>query len=533
MTHRTLALALAVTVAASAAPVPAQFENLGTVTFPTSGSPEAQNHFLRGVALLHSFGWNQAIEQFQLAQKAQPDFAMAYWGETLCYNHPLFAEQQVAKPREVLRRLGPTPEGRLAKAPTEREKAFLGAVEVLWGEGDDHARRLGYMEKMRELYDRHPGDAEVATFYALSMLMAAQAPGDHSLKLMMQAGAIALNVFAERPNHPGAAHYIIHAFDDPFHAPLALPAAERFAEIAGAVSHARHMPSHIFIPLGMWERVAKQNDVAFGVAQDLWQPGDSASDMMHALDWGQYAYLQLGDYDRARQMIETAAEVVERPGVDRTRYSLMKSRYIVEAEAWNVGPVAPNAAPDEIFVIGLSAAKMGNVMMVEQAIANLRAIAEKEGWAPTEAGHAAHGSPPIVSDRARLLMVMHAELSALVKLARGDKEGALTLLTEATQIENAIAALNGPADPVKPSYELLGEVLLDIGRPTDAVKAFETMLVWAPNRPRALLGLARAYARSGERVRAAAHYRRLAKIWTGRTTLPGYREALAFLGTTN
>ena len=283
------------------APLPAQLENVGTLSFPTSGSPEAQRHFLRGVAILHSFGWKQAITEFKAAQAAQPDFAMAYWGETLCYNHPLNAEQDAKNPRAILSRLGPTTEARLAKAPTPREKGFLRAVEMLWGEGDWRARRVGYMQEMARLHAAFPQDDEVKTFYALSLLSAARAQDDSTFRPEMQAGALAMDVFRRNPNHPGATHYIIHAFDDPVHAPLALDAAHAYARIVPAVSHAVHMPTHIFIQHGMWHEVAHQNVRAFNIAKDLWQPGDAAGDMAHSGDWGHYGFLQLGDYAGARE----------------------------------------------------------------------------------------------------------------------------------------------------------------------------------------------------------------------------------------
>src|SRR6185436_17474170 len=147
-------LACVVIALALAAPATAQLENVGQLTFPTSGSPEAQRHFLRGVAILHSFGWKQAIAEFQLAQKAQPDFAMAYWGETLCYNHPLNSQMDPKEPRGVLARLGPDRAARVAKAPTDREKGFVSAVEDLWGEGDSRQRRLSYMNAMERLYNK-------------------------------------------------------------------------------------------------------------------------------------------------------------------------------------------------------------------------------------------------------------------------------------------------------------------------------------------------------------------------------------------
>ena len=210
----------------TAATADAQFNSVGSLDFPTSGSPEAQQHFLRGVAILHSFGWKQAIAEFQAAQRLDPDFAMAYWGETLCYNHPLFGSPpDDDNPRAVLQRLGASRDERLAKAPTDREKGFLAAVEVLWGEeGAYDDRRVAYMEAMHQLSDRYPDDDEVATFAAVATLSAARALNDRTFRYEMQAGALALKVFGKNPNHPGAPHYAIHAFDDPTHAPLALPA---------------------------------------------------------------------------------------------------------------------------------------------------------------------------------------------------------------------------------------------------------------------------------------------------------------------
>ncbi len=281
-------LACVVLAVALVAPASAQLENVGQLSFPTSGSPEAQKHFLRAVAILHSFGWKQAIAEFRLAQQAQPDFAMAYWGETLCYNHPLNAEQDAKSPREVLAKLGANTAARLAKAPTEREKGFLGAVEALWGEGEWRQRRVAYMNAMERLYKQFPNDDEVQTFYALSLLSGGGALEDTTFRYNMKAGALALDVVKRNPKHPGATHYIIHAFDDPIHAPLALDAAKIYASIVPAVSHAVHMPTHIFIQHGMWNEVANQNVRAYNIAKELWEPGDVPGDLSHSGDWGQY-----------------------------------------------------------------------------------------------------------------------------------------------------------------------------------------------------------------------------------------------------
>ena len=311
--------------------------DVGSIDFPTSAGEEAQEHFVRGVAILHSFGYEQAREQFHAAQELEPDFALAYWGETLTYNHPLLPERDLESPREALVRLGETREERAAKAATERELGFLAAVEELFGEGELAQRRIGYMEAMRSLYESHPDDDEVAAFYALSLLSAVGPLRDDTFRLNVMAGSIGLELFERNPNHPGAAHYIIHSFDDPVHAPLALPAAHRFAEIAAAVSHARHMPSHIFIQRGMWNLVSKSNDSAYEAAVALWNPGVRVGDMVHALDWGQYGDLQRGDYAKARKWIVELDDLVERTedtGRGMSTVPLVRARYIVETEQW-------------------------------------------------------------------------------------------------------------------------------------------------------------------------------------------------------
>jgi tetratricopeptide (TPR) repeat protein len=526
----------AVAVAVLAAPAFAQLENVGNLNFPTSGKPEAQKHFLRGVAILHSFGWKQAIAEFQAAQKIEPGFAMAYWGETLCYNHPLAPEQDGKSPREVLGRLGATPEARAAKAPTAREKGFLGAVEKLWAPGDDwRARRVAYMEAMGRLHDQYPQDDEVTTFYAVSILSGARALRDETFRLEMKAGALAMDVFQKNPKHPGAAHYIIHSFDDPIHAPLALTAANAFAEIAPAVSHAVHMPTHIFIQHGMWDRVANQNMKAHGIASDLWKTGDSMSDMAHSLDWGQYGFLQEGDYAKGRAGIARFEEMVKMAPQDRATsgLALARGRYIVETEEWKVQPVAADASEEEIFANGMSAVKTSDLKTAE---AMEKRLAEKAGK-KTEGGgaHAGHGAAPASMDpeENKTAQVMQKELQALIALARGKKDDAVALLREAVAIEETKRPPNGAADPIKPSHELLGEVLLEVGNPSDAAKMFDASLLRMPNRARALLGSARAHAASGNRALATERYAKLCEIWSGHEDLKAYQEAKAYLSATD
>ena len=495
-----------------ARPSQAQFADVGSLDFPTSGSPDAQQHFLRGVAILHSFGWKQAIEQFQAAQRLDPDFAMAYWGETLCYNHPLFGSPpDDDNPRAVLRRLGATRDERLAKAPTDREKGFLEAVEILWGDGDYDDRRVAYMEAMRRLYDRYLEDDEVATFYTVALLSASRALGDQTFRLEMQAGALALKVFGANTDHPGAPHYAIHAFDDPIHAPLALPAALRYAEIAPAVAHARHMPTHIFIQHGMWDLVSSHNQSAYEAARALWKPGDSVGDTVHALDWGQYGDLQRGDYERARTWIERLEMVAhESDGATRATSSLplIRARYVVETEEWKTFPVDDDASPHELLATAVSAVRTGNVATAEGAAAILKAKAE-DGRADVR--------------------IMHTEAEALVQLAKGEDGAATQLMDEAIRTAEGERPPNGAESPIKPPYELYGEILLELDRPGDALKRFETSLLRMPKRARSLLGAARAAAKSGDRRTAREHYAAVMAIWHEHPDLPGYVEAQRFV----
>ncbi len=531
---RRLALTALVMALALAAPASAQLDNVGALSFPTSGSPAAQQHFLRAVAILHSFGWKQAIAEFKLAQQAQPDFAMAYWGETLCYNHPLNAEQDSKNPRAVLARLGPTTEARLAKAPTPREKGFLAAVEALWGEGDWRKRRVAYMEAMARLHDQLPNDDEVTTFYALSLLSAARAQDDSTFRPEVRAGALAMAVYKRNPKHPGAVHYIIHAFDDPVHAPLALEAARVYADIVPAVSHAVHMPTHIFIQHGMWNEVANQNVRAFNIGRDLWEPGDVPGDMAHSGDWGQYGFLQLGDYAGARERMKVFGEMAERTKHPRAvgALALQQARYIIETEEWKVQPIAADASNEAMLANGMSAARTGDLARAQ----NMEALLAKKAGVPggdTAANpHADHGAaatpaakPPAGQvaapaggggpDAGKSVRIMHHELKALIALARKENDAAIALLKEAVSIEESMRPPNGAADPVKPSHELLGEVLLQVGKPADAATAFDASLLRMPNRARSLMGAARAHAAAGNRTAAAARYQLLNSFWKG------------------
>jgi hypothetical protein len=341
----------------------------------------------------------------------------------------------------------------------------------------------------------------------------------------VKAGALAMDVFKRNPSHPGAVHYIIHAFDDPVHAPLALEAAHVYAKIVPAVSHAIHMPTHIFIQHGMWTNVANQNVRAFGVAKDLWQPGDTPGDMAHSGDWGHYGFLQLGDYAGARDRIKAFEEMQATTKHPRAAgvLALVNARQIIETEEWKVQPVAADASEETILANGFSAVKTGDLATAEKMVGLLAAkVAKAPGGAPVGGAHADHGAAPAPamggggSDAGKGVRIMHRELAALVAEAKGQKDQAITLLQEAVQIEESMRPPNGAADPIKPSHEVLGEVLLRAGRAKEAAAAFDKSLLRMPNRARALMGAAAAYAAAGDTTLAAERHKTLMSFWKGK-----------------
>ncbi len=501
-----------------------EMEDVGTITFPTSGSPEAQQHFLRGVAILHSFGWKQARTEFQAAQKLDPDFAMAYWGESLTYNHPLIAEWDPETPRAVLKKLGASSEERIASAPTDREQGYIAAVDALFfGEGDTMARRTAYMQQMRSLYERYPDDEEVAAYYALSLLMSAGPAGEGHRQNVL-AGAIAMDLSSRNPRHPGAVHYTIHAFDDPVHAPLALPAAWIFDDIAPVVSHARHMPTHIFIQHGMWQQVSDSNQSAYDAAIALWQPGDMAGDMTHALDWGQYGDLQLGDYERAAMWIERMQGIVERnAGQRRVEEALprVKARLVIETQQWKLTPITESSYDTELLATGMSAVHLGKLDVARKAADRLAA----------KAAELDDSDRSYYSQNAKPVQIMHRSVAGLVAIAEGDTDKGLAMLAEGVELAEAMRPPNGAPNPLKPIHELYGEALLEANRADEATGVFAKSLARTPNRPLSLLGLARAYAALGNEDAARKQYQKLADVWKDRD-FPVLEEANRYLAST-
>src|SRR2546427_6712761 len=325
-------LLIAVAPMASGAGPGIQESQLGKVEFPTSGSDHAQSHFLRGVAAVHSFWYEEALEAFRAATKADPDFMMGYWGEAMAHNHPIWREQDTEAARAVLTKIRDT-----AKL-TPRERAYLNAVTVLYGKGDKVARDTAYAAAMEKLYRDSPEDLEAACFYALSLL-AVDGQSPNPLRTRIQAGVLALDVFRKNPDHPCAAHYTIHAFDDPDHAILALPAARRYARIAPESHHALHMPAHIFLQLGMWPEAAASNEAGWP-ASVAWvkRQGLSLSHRdYHSLYWLMYVYLQQGRYSRPQSCWRSSRRTWRRPAATtrRGRPSATRVRSAAISTRWS------------------------------------------------------------------------------------------------------------------------------------------------------------------------------------------------------
>ena len=502
---------------------------LGSISFPTTTtSPEAQESFIQGMLLLHLFEYPYAREAFQRAQALDPDFAMAYWGEAMTHNHPIWDQQDLQAGRAALRKLGATPEERLARVPAAREQGFIAALEVLYGQGGKAQRDQAYLRAMEQLAARHPEDHEVQLFYALS-LFGVQA-GVRDTAAYMLCTAIAQGVFSENPEHPGAAHYLIHGVDDPVHAVLGLRAARALARMAPDAGHSQHMTSHIFIALGMWDDMVAANQAAVSVANGMReQRGGVARHWGHYNFWLLYGYLQQGRQEEALELLKAAYAEAQADGkspadrldLDSDRSLVgsvvqMWARYLIETRGWDSDVAGwPFNSGDAFdpnlnisFVRTLQAAEAGLVAQARQFHEQFQAlqselereIARRDEQTPTDL---------LYLDR---LQVMDRELKAAIEMARGENEAAVAFALEASQLEGAMPVSFGPPFVDLPAAEWLGELLLGAGRYEEAAAAFETQLERTRLKPRALEGLAEAQQQSGRETEARYNRVKLEQI---------------------
>ena len=500
MRIRAVVQALAVIVAASLGAAAARAQNLGTISFPNSGSAAAQAPFIRGMLLYHSFEYPAAAVAFREAQQADPTFALAYAGEALTYTHQVWNQQDTAAARAALRRLAPTAAERRAKARTPREQMYLDAVETLYGSGGKATRDTLFAAAIERIVVAHPQDDEAKVLHALALLGLSQA--DRVEESYMRAGAIAEEVLRRNPAHPGAAHFVIHAFDDPVHAPLGLWAARAYSKIAPSAPHAQHMTTHIFLAMGMWDDVVSQNIVASGPNHHHWQAG-------HYTIWLGYGYLQQGRYDTARDHIlhlRANAGTQWRQGV-RPSLVMMRAAYRIASERWtdpiagmSLAPIpTPMTRAVDAFATGYAALKRGDRKLAEQIADSV------DKYASADAG-AMQNDP-------RVIRIIALELRAALAAARGATDSAVAMILDAAKQGDALPVEFGPPFLPKPPHELAGEILLAAGRAAEAQREFTRALAQMPGRSRTLIGLARAASRAGDKDVAASAAGHLLRNW--------------------
>lgn len=465
--------------------------DLGTTTFPNSGSRAAQASFLRGLLLLHSFEYASARAAFQRAEAMEPGFAMAYWGEALSYNQTLWGEQDREAAQAALAKLGSSPDARSAHAPTARERAYLHSVELLFGDGTKTERDARFSDALKAIAEAYPNDLDARAFYALSLLGLTN--GVRDVRNYMRAAAEAEAVYAINPHHPGALHYLIHAYDDPVHAPLGLRAAHLYGAIVTGASHAQHMPSHIFFALGQWDDAISANIASLrtGRAQ-----GDPA---YHSLLWLAYAYLQQDQRGPAEALIRSVAnDVASHPTREnRLRLAYARAMWLVETR----GAEGPDAYlevsttdvtsiayfVDQDFAIGLAAASTGDLMAA-------RAARQRLASRLTHIQSAERGSKPawydVVSDQElRQCQALLTALDGVIRYHEGNVVDGIAAVRAAIADTRHMEFEYGPPWSVKPLGELLGELLLASGQIVEARAAFSEVLSLYPNRRLALEGL--------------------------------------------
>jgi hypothetical protein len=527
----------------------AKLGKLGTVNFPTSCSQPAQARFLRGVAAIHSFWYPVALDEFRESTKIESDCMMGYWGEAMAHNHPIWGDpQETEAARKALEKIRDTPK------LTPRERAWLQAVRVLYGEGDKPARDKAYAAAMEKIYRDYPDDAEAALFYALSLMGTVRAEDPAGVQTRLRAGAIASEVYKKNPDHPGAAHYVIHAYDDPEHAGMALDAARRYAEIAPEAPHALHMPSHIFLQLGMWLETAASNEASWA-ASEKWVKQRNlpiSQRDYHSLHWLMYVYLQQGRYGKAEEQLAVMrSSLADFPKDDARNlmfgtltHAQMAATFVTETENWDAAEQllgqqtqAGDAkgqivnVPDQfkayvvvaqipaIFARGMAAATKGSVD-AQKNMAEFRAIRERHGNEPA----------PLVAQIVKMTEIQELEIGAVYNASKGDFDEAVKIIRRGAALEAAMPPPLGPPGVIKPAHELFGEILLRAKRPKEAAEQFATSLRRHKNRARSLLGAARAAAQSGDMKGAAKAYAQFSQQWRlADAQTPELREARDYL----
>ena len=490
-------------------------EKLGTVRFATSCNDAAQKEFNRAVALLHSFQFSRAIDGFHEVLGDDATCSIAYWGIALSdWSNPFAPgmkdKSQLQAGRESAER------GKAAGAKTERERAYLAAVGKLYsdyGNAPQLARLVAYRDAMQEVAAKYPEDHEAQIFYALA-ITASEDPADKTYAGRLKAGAILEKLFAEEPEHPGLAHYIIHTYDVPALAGRALVAARRYSEIAPDAPHALHMPSHTFTRTGYWQESIDSNVAAAAAAR---REGQTAEEL-HASDYEIYAYLQTGQDEAARRIVDSLPEITSRfdpkrvisgagpPLAGYFAWAAIPARYALERRDWKqAAQLAVRETPfpqtDAMtwFARGLGAARLGHAPVANESAAALLQIRERLG----KAGE---------NYWALQVEIQEAAVRAWAALAQGKKDDALRHMKSAAELEDGTEKSAVTPGPLAPARELLGEMLLELNQPAPALEQFEATLKKEPGRFRALYGAAHAAQLSARRETSQKYFREMLRV---------------------
>ena len=467
--------------------------DVGDVAFANSGAPAAQQPFLRGLALLHNFEYESAAASFREAQKIDPDFAMAYWGEAMTSTHPIWFQQDLNAARAVLQRA--------PKAKTDRERAYMLTMEVLYGEGTKEERDFKYADAMRALHERYPDDVDATAFYALSLLGTSHHGRDTAT--YMRSAALLEEVFPAHQHHPGVLHYLIHSYDDPVHAPLGMRAARLYGAVAPNAGHALHMTSHIFVAMGMWDDVIEANRRAIAVVneQRAAKSGDPAA-CGHYPTWMHYALLQKRQFDEARRMLDAcrasafSATYKSTSPMDSdewriSAYAAMVSNQVASGGALASADTSVSAEKSAaakfslVYAEALAAAQRGDAAALKDAGSRLRGL-QKE---PAKLVEHRHSTNPNYEQRIAIVL---QQVDALQWIAAGKRGEAVAILRKAADAEDAMPFEFGPPFVEKPSRELLGDTLLAMSRTAEAAQAYRAALARTPGRTLAAEGLERA-----------------------------------------
>ena len=530
-----------------------QSSSMGSIHFPVTGGAACQRGFDAGMLALHSFMYDRAHLLFQAAAK-DPACAMARWGDAMAYSHPVWSEENVPAAKAALQAI-PGEEKLTAK-----ERAFLGAARALWGEGDAAARRQAWLSAAARMHADFPGDDEVALEYALALI--ASADRLNNVHRLMAAAALSMDVLQRNPNHPGAAHYLIHACDSSDHAILALPAARRYAQIAPAASHALHMPSHIFVQLGMYAEVAASNEASWAAGEADWRELKKNPDERgwHSYSWLADAYLNLGKVHKAEAMVRAFREMLVQDDGAQTRfgYATTLDSYLNATGRWSQLEelAAPLAKPLPLekgepegslgcamHAPGGSAARPPFGLWAGVILAELRAQAAMVAGDEAEVARAYQPVPALLAAMSawgsagiyqtmqlrgeKLVPAMAAGARAVKAPGAAAWSAAVDAFQTFTEVPDLL--VNGPAF-YPPSQQLLGDALLAAGRPREALAAYDRTLALHPLLARSLLGAARAAKAAGEVGVARERYAALAKLWEAAdadlTALGEAREAL-------